>query len=206
MSNDIIKIADGSNPPAEMADGELAIDEINRLLYIQTNRGAVPVPLNRMALELTDENASSEVYVYRANGVAEHVELNGGGGGPGRDDRAWRVFGMAPASLGSATLPHSGIIEISTPTTITAMQVLAQSGTGDVTVSVYAWDGAQGTLMTQQTITVSDTLGSETTMSISLDPGRYQILTEGAGITLESIVGYMPWNNNATHVVNMSEV
>lgn len=192
--SDIIKLRDGSAAPSVLGSGEVAIDEVGRLLYLKTLNGVVSMPLDRAALSPSDENASGEVYVYRENGIADRVVLDAGGGANYRDDRNWRVYGVAPKAIGSGGMPQSGVFEVTTPTTIQSLRVRVLSGTGTLSLNIYEWDGARGALIFQDDVAVSGAGSYVTHLTLSLEPGRYQaVVDSGSVISIETLIGLLPW-------------
>ena len=206
--NDTIKLKDGTTPPNTLTPGELAIDEAGRLLYLKTHRGAVAIPLDRMALEPADENASSEVYVWRSTLIGERVVLGGGGGANYRDDRHWRVFGLAPRTIGSSNVGVTALFDITYPTVIRTLRSRVLSGSGSLTWTINAWtDGALGAQLDTHTVTVSSTGAQKVNTSLSLDPGHYALTVTGdASLSLETVEGLLPWiGTTQVHLASMSE-
>ncbi len=202
-------MGDGTTPPASLDSGALAINEPSRILYLKTFRGSVAVPLDRMALEAADPNASDEVFVYRDSLIAESVILSGGGGANYRDDRIWRIFGVAPESLSSSGAPVQGLFEVNFPITIQSFRVRVLSGNGALQMKIYNWaDTGLGTLVIEKDVDVSGAGGYIVYPNVSLDPGRYAaVLTGDSGITVETLVGIIPWlSDTQSHGFSMSEV
>ncbi len=204
--SDKILIRDGFIAPTTLAEGELAIDEVRRILYVKTHKGAVPVPLDRMALEAADENASDEVYVWRSTLIAERVPLSAGGGATARDDRVWRIPGLAPMTVGSAFAPLQSLFEITYPIVIHTLRFRALSGTGTLSIAIYTWDGELGDQLYSHSVAVTGAGQVHFASTISLDPGRYAITVNGdTGISYETVSGLLPWHETQqVHAIYMS--
>lgn len=185
----------------------MALDEAGRLLYMKTHNGVVSMPLDRVALATSDENASSEVYVYRETGTAERTILDAGGGANYRDNRNWRVFGLAPKGLGSGNVPQAGLFEITYPTTIKSLRVRVLSGSGILSLKVYNWDGSRGDLVSQNDITITGAGSYIVHLTLNLDPNRFYAMVDSASsINVETIVGLLPWTTAPQYLpFHMSE-
>lgn len=194
---DLIRLDPG--PATGLAPGVIALDEAGRTLHFTTNQGDVTLPLDRMALAERDENAGSEVYVWRDGGVAEIVEFDAGGGGQERDDATWRVLGLMPISLAGEAVAatHEALFEVSDPLTIANVRVRV-NGAADIIITIETLEGTEMEVIEDTVASGGNILAS----GVTLDPGRYRMVVEVSdALTFDAVTGYLSWGEEATHVV-----
>jgi len=186
--------------------GEIAIDTDARSLKLNTFRGEVTLPLDFVALELLDENASSQVYVYRDDGVARIADYDAGGGGTAFDGKPWRVPGLTPLALGSLAVATTAeaLFEIARPTTISGLRLRVESGSGDLGLSILNADGSSVGAWLEQADAPGDVVRA---VNLTLDPGRYISRVSVTGsVTLRTVDGRLPWLSDLQRHPMMMEI
>lgn len=197
-----IKLKDGSVEPAALAEGELALDEPGQGLFVQTLGGVKTLPLDRVALEPADPQASSQAYLYHADGIARRGELDPGAGGAPLDSRAWCVPGLTPVAVTSRTVQqHQAVFEVLEPLVIRRLR-MRRLGAGATPVEVVIRDRLNAP---RASVTLTGDAVLTATLAAQLDPGAYTVaLTAAQPQTFETVVGRLPWRANAIeHLVMM---
>ncbi|UTU07813.1 hypothetical protein CcrC1_gp127 [Caulobacter phage C1] len=198
-----IKINGGSIPPGSVAPGELYLDEEHRLLYVDTSAGLEGVPLDVVAVPpLIDRTADDSLVLVRTTTGAVWDKLDAGGGGTIYDNGSFRVPGLAPSALGVLVLPAGAggraIFEMSQPGTIVAIGARAKSGSGAISFSLHAWNGALGPSLITQNLSFAGVEAKVANISVALDAGQYAwTWTSTATLTLETVEGFLPWSKGA---------
>jgi hypothetical protein len=173
--------------------GEVSIDVEGRELKLTTFRGIETLPLDFVALEPRDENASGQVYVFREDGVAHIEPFRAGGGGQADHGYAWRVPGLTPTGIISQAVTDTwdALFEVQRPTTIQRLRLRVEAGSGTVILSIRALDGSPLTSVLETAPGAGDIARG---VSVPLDPGRYIArVVVTAPMTLRMIQGRLPW-------------
>jgi hypothetical protein len=204
-----LQINGGHGPPADLADGELYIDETARLIYIKTQAGMLSVPLDIQQLPpLPPGYDPFWVLIKTALGAAWGPFLAGGGGQP-YDARAWRIPGLAPQALGTVQFPAQtglmSVFDVSKPSIVGDIRLRSTVGSGSVKASLYRYDGLLREMKATVTIPMTATGGYTRTLGVQLDPGLYAwVLESTANLRLETVLGYLTWSRQAeAHAVSM---
>lgn len=206
MRQDLIRLKDGATSP-DLERGELALYEAGRELTALTQDRVQVMPLDRVALELPDENASSQVYVYGPGGIAVRTTLDAGAGGTPLDGRAWRIPGLIPSlrSQHAYTNIHETFFTVAEPILIRSYRMRVVSGLfTSFPIQVFNEDDVQ---IKTTTILGATGVHRAANVNLSLDPGSYRlVLSTGAPVTLETISGYLPWRAGLVRHAVMMEV
>lgn len=170
--------------------GELAVDP-SGIMQMVTLRGRVSVPLDRVALAPREPNASSEVYLYQETGIAEIGYLQGGSGGVERDPAPLRVPGLTPLSVSSRVFDTAFVapFQVNEVLDVTQMRARSLVGSGDVKVDIYR----EESIFYSRTIFIPTPGAVSVPVILTLDPGHYRLEVTAAGMTLETLVGYVDW-------------